>query len=67
MSITPQTDKNKVEIKLTNSPMVPNYNILQATLKGFGDYDLIAYLPIPIRSEKEYNYIEGATSLVYNT
>lgn len=67
MSITLQTDNNKVEIKLTNSSMVPNYNILQATLKGFGDYDLIAYLPIPIRSEKEYNYIEGATSLVYNT
>ena len=67
MSITPQTDKNKVEIKLTNSSMVPNYNILQATLKGFGDYDLIAYLPIPIRSEKGYNYIEGATSLVYNS
>lgn len=67
MSITPQTDKNKVEIKLTNSSMVTNYNILQATLKGFGDYDLIAYLPIPIRSEKGYNYIEGATSLVYNS
>ena len=67
MSITPQIDKNKVEIKLTNSSMVPNYNILQATLKGFGDYDLIAYLPIPIRSEKGYNYIEGATSLVYNS
>lgn len=67
MSITPQTDNNKVEIKLTNSSMVPNYNILQATLKGFGDYDLIAYLPIPIRSEKGYNYIEGATSLVYNS
>lgn len=67
MSITPRTDKNKVEIKLTNSSMVPNYNILQATLKGFGDYDLIAYLPIPIRSEKGYNYIEGATSLVYNS
>ena len=67
MSIIPQTDKNKVEIKLTNSSMVPNYNILQATLKGFGDYDLIAYLPIPIRSEKGYNYIEGATSLVYNS
>lgn len=67
MSIIPQTNKNKVEIKLTNSSMVPNYNILQATLKGFGDYDLIAYLPIPIRSEKGYNYIEGATSLVYNS
>ena len=67
ISITPQSDNNKVELKLINSSIVPNYNILQATLKGFGDYELIAYLPIPIRTSKEYNYISGATTIVYDS
>jgi hypothetical protein len=25
--------------------------ILKGTLHGFGDYDLVSYLPIPIRSD----------------
>ena len=61
------TDPSKVELKLTNSSFVPNYNILQATLKGFGDYELTAYLPIPIRTSKEYNYISGPTTIVYDS
>jgi hypothetical protein len=43
-----------------------NYTILRATLKsareykkenepdGWGDYDLLAYLPLPIRISKDY-------------
>lgn len=73
-----QTQKNKVELKLENSPaVVPtnNYSILQATLKkststgdgGWGDYDLHAYLPIPIRSSRKYQFISGTTTICYNS
>jgi hypothetical protein len=56
-------------VKLTDNfpSMDNNFHILQATLEDFGDYRLIAYLPIPIRSDATYNYIDGATSLVYNS
>ena len=68
-------DVSQIEIKLTPSstnpftsgPIAPNYNILQATLTGFGDYELTAYLPIPIRTSKEYNYISGPTTIVYDS
>jgi hypothetical protein len=60
---------NKVEIDFYDNDykLGSNYHILQATLEGFGDYNLTAYLPIPIRLKKQYDYIEGATSLVYNS
>lgn len=44
-----------------------NYNILQATLQGWGDFELTAYLPIPIRSEETYAYISGTTQVIYNS
>lgn len=44
-----------------------NYNILQATLQGWGDFELTAYLPIPIRSEDTYAYISGTTQVIYNS
>ena len=44
-----------------------NYNILQAKLTSWGDYDLYAYLPIPIRSSDEYAYISGTTQVIYNS
>lgn len=62
------TTQPSTEIQLINDPVLSrNFNILQATLKNFGDYDLIAYLPLPIRADTSYNYIEGATSIIYNS
>ena len=57
------------ELKFENISQVPsdNYHILQLTLKGFGDYTLTAFLPIPIRASNDYVYIEGAASIMYDT
>lgn len=55
-----------------------NYTILKAILKsarqsvdnaaqGWGDYDLYAYLPIPIRSSRKYQFISGTDTIVYNS
>ena len=59
----------QVELQLTsnNPSMTSNYNILQAKLTNFGDFELIAYLPLPIRRNINYKYISGTTSLVYNS
>jgi hypothetical protein len=35
--------------------------------EGFGDYDLYAYLPIPIRINKNYQFISGTTTIIYNS
>lgn len=44
-----------------------NYTILQATLKGWGNYPLIAYLPIPITSGSKKDFISGATTIMYSS
>ena len=44
-----------------------NYTILKAVLTDWGDFDLEAYLPIPIRSSIDYQFISGATTIVYNS
>lgn len=70
--------KNKVNINLLSTNIKPdnsNYSILQCTLEkwvnddqnGWGDYDLVAYLPIPIRSSNEYRHIIGPTTVIYNS
>lgn len=59
-----------VELKLdTSINTVPtdNYDILQVTVTNFGDYELTAYLPLPIKKDTTYKYIEGATKLIYNS
>lgn len=53
--------------KNNKSDIGANYNILSATLKGWGTYDLTAYLPIPIRADTSYNYISGTTQVIYNS
>lgn len=62
---------NKVEIQLKEGiPSVPsdNYTILKATLDNWGDYKLEAYLPIPIRLNREdASYISGATYIRYSS
>lgn len=69
--IIPITDQNDmVELQTyTTVTSVPqnNYDILKVTVTDFGDYDLIAYLPLPIRETTDYKYIEGATQLIYNS
>lgn len=41
--------------------------ILQATIKGWGDYDLISYKAIPIRKNKQYRNYIGPTDIIYKT
>ena len=41
--------------------------VLQATIKGWGDYDLISYKAIPIRKNKQYRNYIGPTDIVYKT
>ena len=58
----------QVELQVANNPsMTSNYSILQAKLTNFGDFELIAYLPLPIRKNTDYKYISGTTSLIYNS
>ena len=63
---------NEVNIEHTvQTNLSDNYwNILQCTVEGWGDHDLVAYLPIPLKvSNKEYNplFIDGASRIVYST
>lgn len=67
------------EIKIANGiTKMPekNFCILEAILhkqesdtdtNGWGDYDLHAYLPIPIRQSKDYQYISGTTTICYDS
>lgn len=41
--------------------------ILQVTIKGYGDYDLTAYKPVPIRASKQFRNIIGPTEIIYNS
>ena len=66
------TDFNKAELKFNSDKTlteVPedNYTILKAVITDWGDFDLEAYLPIPIRLNKGYQFISGATTIVYNS
>lgn len=69
-----QAKNNLVELKLKNNIIteVPanNYSILRASLDynvSNGKFTLEAYLPIPIRSDKKYSFISGATTVCYNS
>lgn len=62
----PGTERTQ-EIKLTDDATIgPSYNILQASM-DWGDWKLIAYLPIPIRSSVNYSHISGTTQVIYNS
>lgn len=78
ITLVPQDRANVIELQLKDSvTSVPtnHYSILKATLSknvsnndgGWGDYDLIAYLPIPIRADNQYQFISGATTIYYNS
>lgn len=54
---------NQDAFDINNLPI----QILKATLKGWGDYPLTAYLSIPIRSDSSLIQMNGATQIVYTT
>lgn len=73
---------NKATVTLgTSTVPKENYHVLKATLKGWGDYPLDAYLPIPIKSNavpndlgdeqanavRQWDFISGATAVMYNS
>lgn len=57
---------NKCELK-ANGLTINELYIIQCSVKGWGDYELIAYLPIPIRANTNYKYISGATKILFNS
>lgn len=64
------TKSNKKDLQFSKTiTEVPedNYTILKAVLTNWGDFILEAYLPIPIRSSIDYQFISGATTIVYNS
>ena len=66
--LTGHNDTRELQLKSTvTSVPTDNYDILQATITDFGDYELTAYLPLPIKASNDYKYIEGATKLIYNS
>lgn len=66
--LTGHNDTRELQLKSTvTSVPTDNYDILQATITDFGDYELTAYLPLPIKANETYKYIEGATKLIYNS
>ena len=70
VSFTDGTKSNKKDLQFSKTiTEVPedNYTILKAVLTNWGDFDLEAYLPIPIRSSIDYQFISGATTIVYNS
>lgn len=70
VSFTDGTKSNKKDLQFSKTiTEVPedNYTILKAVLTDWGDFDLEAYLPIPIRLNKDYQFISGTTTIVYNS
>lgn len=63
-----ETSQNNLQFSKTITEVPDdNYTILKAVLTDWGDFDLEAYLPIPIRSSIDYQFISGATTIVYNS
>lgn len=54
------------EISVNSNASINDILILQTTLSGWGDYNLISYLPIPIKTVTN-SYIIGADKVVYST
>lgn len=54
------------EISVNSNANINDILILQTTLGGWGDYDLISYLPIPIKTNVN-SYVIGADKVVYST
>lgn len=60
------TYKHKCELK-ANQLTIDELYIIQCSVLGWGNYELVAYLPIPIRASANYRFISGATKILYNS
>ena len=58
---------HEVDLDINDNENHNYFLILQATVKGFGDYDLTAYKPIPIRLNHQYRNIVGPTEIIYDS
>lgn len=65
--LTNQTTPNKVTLACNTDLNIQDLYILKATIKDWGDYELTAYLPIPLSSDAKYSYLSGATQIIYLT
>lgn len=63
---TNKTAEVELQLKTEITSLASNYNILQATL-AWGDYNLVAYLPIPIKQNNGYSHISGPTQIIYDS
>ena len=57
---------NKIKLAPENNLNINDLLILKATLTDWEDYDLTAFLPIPLK-KIGYNYLSGADKIIYLT
>lgn len=62
-----KTSINKCFLEHKKLNLNNQFLIIQATIKGWGDYDLISYKAIPIRKNRQYRNYIGPTDIVYKT
>lgn len=64
-------DKGKIKVTSTEGTKaieaIDSLCILTATLSGFGNYDLEAYLPIPLRANYGVIRYQGPDKIIYST
>lgn len=56
--------------RLTTNTLLNSLSVLRITISGFGDYDLVKYLPIPIRRYSAINWcqsVTGASEIQYHS
>lgn len=58
---------HNVDLDINNNAEKNYFLIIEATVKGFGDYDLTAYKPIPIRLTHQFRNIVGTTEIIYDS
>lgn len=59
--------RNEIVISANEKLNMNHFLILQCTVKGWGDYDLITYKPIAIRLGETYSYADTANEVIYLT
>lgn len=58
--------KKALQLKSSYKTLGETYNILQVSLK-YNGMTLTAHLPIPIKSDEKYTYIQGTSQIWYNS
>lgn len=67
MSLIVAADQTEAQLTWNSNVTMNSLCIVYAKIKDWGDYELIAYLPIPIRLNDTYTYLTGATQIIYLT